>query len=169
MTSGESHEDATLVRVLSIIDGLEKDSTKPTLETLRSRIKLHLGNTLLDYLIQILLDKDFIERIASYDSNLLDEFRVNAEGRSFLKQYREDAARFVTAAKEKAQDGARDKLYDLISNNRNLFWFAYYEGILTRTDLDKFIALLDMEMKHFFFGKGEFFGAASFNKGYGYH
>ncbi|WP_148681277.1 hypothetical protein [Candidatus Nitrososphaera gargensis] len=84
----------------------------------------------------------------------------------FLDRYRDHAKEFADHAKSLSKNKQESKLCDLISEKSNLLWFAYYEGVLTRQDLKKFTSLLDMEMKHFFYGNKSEIWADLFNLGY---
>jgi hypothetical protein len=81
--------------------------------------------------------------------------------------YKEQALAFAHTAKRLAHCKNRRALYDLLTENRNMLWFAYYDGMLSKKDLDSITKVLDMEMKHFFWDKKSEFWKDLFWEGYG--
>jgi hypothetical protein len=167
LTSEDGQEDATLVRVLSVIEKLNQAVKRPGIDDLQSHLSVNISRSHMDYLVAILLEKGYLDKILNPERYPFTEYAITLSGSDFLKRYRDQVQSFAVAAKHLSKNKQRGKLYTHISNNRNLFWFAYYDGILTKKDLRNFRDLLEMEMNRFFYGRKSDIWADFYNRGYG--
>ena len=152
-----------LVRVLSVIERLNQAVKRPGMNDLLSYLRIDRPHT--DYLLSILLDRGYIDKLSTSEPYYSTKYSITAQGSNFLRQHKTDAKEFAALARQLCVDNKREQLYDHISRNRNLFWFAYYDGFLTKKDLRNFKDLLQMEMNRFFW-KSELW-ADFYNRGYG--
>jgi hypothetical protein len=155
------------MRVLSIIEKFNQAVRKPRIEELHASIGVNVSMQHLEYLVATLVDMGYIDKIRDSELHPIFAYSITAQGSNHLREYDRQASEFAHTAKTLSRSKKMEDLYKHLSQHRRMLWYAYFNGLLRKKDLDNFTKVVGKDMKHFFFDKREEFYRDMLWDGYG--
>jgi len=139
-------EDETLMQILSNIEKLNKDGIKPDLHDLTKRVKLTKSH--LDLTLSELFKKGYIDS----ESNVRD-YCITSKDKNILQRHKRKVQHFVDSIMLYYRNNEKVELYKLVTENKDLLWFAYYERIITKKEIQSIAKKLGVSIARMWWDK----------------
>lgn len=139
-------DDEARMEVLSNIEELNGNAINPDLKDLLKRVKVTKSH--LNLIVSDLFKKGYIDS----ESTIYD-YHITEKGKSILERYRSQVKHFAFSVKQLYQTNQKDDLYSLLMEHKDLLWFAYYERLLTKREIQNISKTLDVSIARIWWDK----------------
>jgi predicted transcriptional regulator len=139
-------DDEAHMLALSNIERLNKNAINPDLDDLLKHVRLAKSH--LDLIISDLFKMGYIDS----ESNVSD-YHITEKGINILERYRSQVKHFAWSIKQLYDNNQKDALYTLLMQKKDLLWFAYYERLITKNEIQNIAKKLDASIPRIWWDK----------------
>lgn len=149
-------ENEARMRLLAIIEDINHLNGKPATYKELSHQK-GIVKSLLDWDLSELLDMQYIEQIRNdgFVDLTISSFRLSGKGEYALKRYNSKARYFVSRLNDLRKEGSTEQLFNYLEGHRDILRFAYYRGIITKTEIEMTAKKLHISTQRIWWGHNQ--------------
>ena len=149
------------MRLLLTIKELNASGTSPTFNDLLQQCRF---KSFLELCIFELKSKGYAEEISVKDEAgdyYRIAYKITEKGQDDLKRYTSQVQAFVSRLSEVFENRDDVGLYRMIEDKRELLWFAYYKGLITKSQVEDMARQLQVSTERIW--RGDRYGSPSSN------
>jgi hypothetical protein len=150
------------MRLLKFISELNSNGINPTFNDLLQQFCS--SKNLLQLDILDLLEKRYLEETELIDGAYSNTgYAITEKGEHAFGRYLSRVSYFISRLEQLYEQGDNDNLYKALEDNRNdMLRFAYFNGLITKAQVEKMAKKLDVSVERIWWGdsQGGFHGAS---------
>jgi len=151
-------ENSAQMRLLQLIRDFNSEEVSPTIAEIRSRNHAK-DSFFLKSDVSELLEKRYIETLSLPDQDNAEYnrtgHRITEKGRQILERYSSQVKNFVSSLDDKYERSENNNLYVAIETNRDLLHFAYFQGWITKNQIEKMARKLGISAERVWWGDSQ--------------